>query len=277
VKGRRIAFSEAELRFIESHSAMNRRELHAAFTKRFRRDDVVLDHIKQLCTRMGWTTGRKRWRPEDDALLRKLYSDAATQEVARLVGHTLTSTYQRARHLGLSKSDAYLASPAACRLRRGDNVGAAYRFKKGQVPPNKGKPMPFHPNSAATRFQKGQQPANTKWAGHERVSKDGYVEISVEETNPHTGFERRYVLKHKRLWEQANGPVPRGMALKCIDSNKLNTDPSNWELVPRALLPRLNGRSGRGYDTAPAELKPTIMAIAKLEHATKRLDRRRAQ
>jgi hypothetical protein len=32
------------------------------------------------------------------------------------------------------------------------------------------------------------------------------------------------------------------------------------------VLPRLSGRFGRGYDDAPSELKPTIMAVAKLEH-----------
>lgn len=39
------------------------------------------------------------------------------------------------------------------------------------------------------------------------------------------------------------------------------------KLVPRGLLPRLSGKSGRAFDQAPAELKPAIMAIAKLEHA----------
>ena len=134
------------------------------------------------------------------------------------------------------------------------------------VPANKGRKMPFHPNSARTRFRKGQLPHNTKWLGHERVNRDGYVEISVAEKNPHTGYERRYVHKHRHLWEQANGPVPEGMALKCLDGDKLNTDPSNWEAVPRGLLPRLNGRGGIAYDEAEPELKPTIMAMAKLKH-----------
>lgn len=59
--------------------------------------------------------------------------------------------------------------------------------------------------------------------------------------------------------------MPDGYVLKCL-GDKLDTDPSNWELVPQGLLPRLNGKSGRAYDHAPAELKPTIMAVAKLEH-----------
>lgn len=266
MKGARIRYNAAELAFVESRCAMPRRALHDAFKRAFGRTDVRVADIKALCTRNGWSTGRRRWTPEDDSLLRELYPDVSSAEVARRLGRPLETVYRRAYRLGLSKSEAYLASPAACRLRRGDNVGAAHRFKKGGVPANKGKTMPFHPNSASTRFKKGTLPHNTKWAGYERVSKDGYVEISVEETNPHTGFGRRFVLKHKWLWEKANGPVPNGMALKCL-GDRLNTDPSNWELVPRSLLPRLNGKFGRGYDRAPTELKPTILAIAKLEHA----------
>jgi hypothetical protein len=60
--------------------------------------------------------------------------------------------------------------------------------------------------------------------------------------------------------------LPEGMCLKCLDNDKTNTDLSNWELIPRALLPRLDGRFGRGYKDAPPELRPTIMVISKLEH-----------
>ncbi|UFF43090.1 HNH endonuclease [Pseudosulfitobacter pseudonitzschiae] len=91
----------------------------------------------------------------------------------------------------------------------------------------------------------------------------------VAETNPWTGAKTRPVHKHRWLWEQQNGPVPKGMVLKCLDGDKTNTDPSNWEPIPQALLPRLNGRFGRGYDAAPAEIKPTLLATAKLEHAVR--------
>lgn len=108
--------------------------------------------------------------------------------------------------------------------------------------------------------------SNGNKAAHGYVSKDGYCCISVRQTDPRTGFKRlRHLLKHRLLWEQMHGPVPDGMVLKC-KGDKLNVDPSNWELIPRELLPRLN-LHGRGYDVAPDELKPTIMAVAKLEHS----------
>jgi len=164
------------------------------------------------------------------------------------------------------RADVSLANLTALCKRKGWLTGRSGCFESGHVPDNKGKTMPYNPNRARTQFKKGQLPANTKYAGHERTTRDGYVEISVEEMNPHTGFERRYVQKHRWLWEKENGQVPEGMALKCLDGNKQNTDPSNWKLIPRAMLPRLNNRWGRNYDNAPSELKPTIMAVAELEH-----------
>jgi len=167
---------------------------------------------------------------------------------------------------------------ALCK-RKGWMTGRTGCYEKGQEPFNKGKKCPpgvggNHPNARRTQFRKGQEPHNTHYLGHERVSKVGYVEVSIAETNPHTGYERRYVLKHRHEWEKANGPIPENHALKCLDGDKTNCDPSNWEAVPRALLPRLAGgnRYHRklAFDDAPAELKPTILAVAKVEHAVKK-------
>ncbi|MGX1196365.1 HNH endonuclease signature motif containing protein [Parvibaculum sp. MBR-TMA-1.3b-4.2] len=175
------------------------------------------------------------------------------------------------------RPDVSFTNYKALCTRKGWKTGRTGRYEPGQEPANKGKKMPFNPNSARTQFKKGQLPHNTKFLGHERISKDGYVEISVAQTNPHTGFSRRYVQKHRYLWEQKNGPVPEGMVLKCLDGDKSNSDPSNWELIDRALLPRLNGRFGRDYDNAPAELKPLILATAKLEHAARQKRKRKRE
>lgn len=155
--------------------------------------------------------------------------------------------------------------------RKGWMTGRTGCYAPGSAPENKGKKMPFNANSARTQFKKGQRPHNTKHLGHERITKDGYIEISVAETDPHTGFERRYVQKHRWLWEKVNGPVPEGMVLKCLNADKTNTDPKNWEAIPRAMLPRLNGRWSLGYDAAEAEVKPLIMATAKLEHKARQM------
>lgn len=117
------------------------------------------------------------------------------------------------------------------------------------------------------QFPNGHLPHNTKWLGHERLSKEGYVELSIAETNPHTGFWRRYVLKHQYGWERQHGPVPAGHVLKCLDGNRRNTDPANWTPIPRALLPFLNGHHGPHYDQAAPAVKPAILTLAKLKRA----------
>ncbi|MFD1913835.1 HNH endonuclease [Halodurantibacterium flavum] len=160
--------------------------------------------------------------------------------------------------------------------RKGWHTGRTGQFAKGNVSHNKGKKMPYNPNSAATQFKKGERRGraneNYQPIGTERVSKDGYLERKIHDGLP---LQSRWRAVHLVRWEEIHGPLPKGHALKCLDGDKTNTDPSNWEAIPRALLPRLNGRFGRGYDHAPPELKPTIMAIAKL--AQKAQDARKEQ
>lgn len=177
------------------------------------------------------------------------------------------------------RDDVCLKNFNALCKRKGWFTGRTGCFEKGDKPHNKGVPCPEgkggrHPNSRKTQFGKGHLPHNTHYLGHERIDpKDCYIYISVDESNPHTGYDRRYVLKHKWLWEKANGPVPDGHALKCLDGNRQNVDPANWEPIPRAILPRLAGgnRYHRtlAYDDAHPEVRPTILAVAKLAHAAR--------
>lgn len=167
------------------------------------------------------------------------------------------------------RNDVSLENFKALCTRRGWRTGRDGRMQPGTVPWNTGKKMPFNKNSARTQFHKAHSPHNMKFLGHERLTEDGYIEISVQETNLHTGYERRYVLKHKYLWEQQHGRVPAGMCLKCLDGNRQNTDPSNWDCIPRGVLPLTSGRWSLGYDAAPPEVKPVILTLAKLKYAAK--------
>lgn len=157
--------------------------------------------------------------------------------------------------------------------RKGWLTGRTGQFVKGQVSHNAGKPFRA-PGSEKGWFKPGvRQGVATKLykpIGTERISKDGYRERKINDDLP---LNRRWRGIHLIEWERLNGPVPEGHRLKCLDGDKLNTDPSNWEAIPYALAPRLNGRFGRGYDEAPAELKPTILATAKLEHRLREISK----
>ena len=113
------------------------------------------------------------------------------------------------------------------------------RFKKGQRSFNKGlKQTDFMSPEAiertkATRFQKGQKPTNWKPIGSERITKDGYIEIKTAE--PGT-----WELKHRVVWQEANGEVPEGHAILFLDQDRTNCSLDNLMLVKRTELVRIN-------------------------------------
>ena len=265
MKGARIRYSLEELAFLEEHATHPRKALHAWFVHRFKRTDVTADNIKGLCTRNGWNTPRRPWTAENDQQLRELYPHHKTEKVAKMIGRTLQATNGRASTLELSKTAEYLASPDACRLRREDSPGVPYRFKKGQAPANKGLRRPgWGPGRMKeTQFKKGE-PTNWMPVGSHRTI-DGYDYTKISDVR-NVSHMVNWKPTHRLRWEALHGPIPKGKALKCL-GEKSNTDPANWVLVSRGLLPRLNGIHGHGYDQAPAELRPTILALAQLEQA----------
>lgn len=155
--------------------------------------------------------------------------------------------------------------------RNGWLTGHDGRFQKGHTSHNKGRKGYHPPGSEKGWFRPGSRPHTWRGAGHESIDgKDGYVWLIVDERNPYTGAATRRVQKHRWLWEREHGPVPEGHCLKCIDGDRTNTDPSNWECIPRRVAVLLNGgpyRKHLSYDDAAFELKPTVMAIAKLRAA----------
>ena len=170
------------------------------------------------------------------------------------------------------RGDVSAAALASLCKRRGWLTGRTGCFEKGIVPLNKGKPMSPETRAkcAATMFQPGSRSGRAdqlyKPIGSERLSKDGYLERKIHDGLP---MQSRWRAVHLINWEALHGPIPDGKCLKSRDGNRRNTDPSNWELIDRALLPVLNG-GGWGklsYDEAEPEVKPALMALAKLRIA----------
>lgn len=159
---------------------------------------------------------RQQWSADQLAKLRLLYPDLMAGTVAREVGHSLSSVYQKARQIGLEKSDAFKKSQQSGRIQRGrqDPRMLATQIKPGNMPWNKGKPgsTGLHPNCRRTQFKAGMKPedsANYKPIGSLRVTKDGYLERKVTDDRK-IAPSRRWVAVARLVWIAAHGPLPRG-------------------------------------------------------------------
>lgn len=203
------------------------------------------------------------WQPEELAWIE------ARKEWPRAEAHALFC----ARFM---RSDVSIRAYNSLCKRKGWLTGRTGCFEKGHATHNKGQPMPEHVRAKlkATMFKPGGMTGRArqlhKPIGFERLTKEGYLERKVHDGLP---LRSRWRAVNLIRWEEANGPLPAGHALKCLDGDRLNTDPRNWAAIPRALLPRLNGGRHRKFpifDAAPAEVKPAILAVAKLDHAARR-------
>lgn len=73
-------------------------------------------------------------------------------------------------------------------------------------------------------FKKGCSPRNTKPIGSTRIGPKGYRLVKVAEP-------KVWVLLHRKIWEDANGPIPDGMIIIYKDKNKENCTLENLTIV----------------------------------------------
>lgn len=173
------------------------------------------------------------------------------------------------------RDDVSLQNLSALCKRRGWLTGRTGRFTPGHAIQNGYGKGTCAPGSEKGWFRRGNRSGRAnhlyKAIGTERMTAYGYIERKISDDLP---LRNRWRAVHLIRWEETNGPVPKGHALKCLDGDKANTDPANWALVNRAMLPRLAGRRDRGsigYDAAEPEVRPAIMAIARLEQRARKL------
>jgi len=215
---------------------------------------------------------RRPWHPDEDDVLRMLYADTPTDAIADQLGRSPSSTWQRARKLGLEKDPAYLASEAAGRIRRGDHRGRLAGFKKGHVPANKGLRRPgWGPGRMKeTQFKKGERRgvAVTLYQpiGTERISKDGYLERKINDDLP---LQRRWRAVHLLLWESENGPLPASHAVAFRNGDKTDIRLENLECITRRELMRRNT-----IHRYPKEIVQAVQLIGALRRKINRRKRR---
>lgn len=151
-------------------------------------------------------SARRAWTDLEIDVLCREFADSRTDALAVLLGRTYRAVASEAKKLGLKKSAAFLASPAAGRLN--GSTGLMRRFLPGQTPWNKGKTFATRGRSAQTQFKPGLAPKNTLPLGSYRISPDGYLEQKISELPGPPNLRWKSV--HRLVWESAHGPVEPG-------------------------------------------------------------------
>lgn len=132
-------------------------------------------------------------------------------------------------------------------------TGTAGCFRKGFIPWNKGKKGYMGANK--TSFKKGNKPKNWRPVGSERIDSNEYTLIKVAEPN-------KWVFKHRMIYEQKYGEIPKGAVIIFADGNKNNLNIDNLLCVTRDELKVLNKCR---LISSVAELTKTGLNVAKLK------------
>ncbi len=219
-----------------------------------------------------YRAGKRLWSAADDQLLRRLYPDTPTRLLATRLHRSLTAVYARAGILGLTKSAAYLESPAACHLRRDNNPGVATRFQKGQAPANKGLRRPgwFRGRMRETQFKRGQRNGQAarlyRPVGSTRVI-DGYVYRKVSDV-PNVPYTVNWKLESHLVWKQAGRDIPPSHALAFKNGNPLDVRLENLELITRR-----QNMARNSIHNLPEALADTVRLLGALHRQIRRRTR----
>ena len=188
----------------------------------------------------------KNWTAADDDLIRNEYPLGDLPQLAAHLGVKKSVLQQRANLIGV-KRDPDLVRETARKMGKAlAEKDMGKRFEIGHVSHNKGKKLEEFISAQgiekvrATQFKKGNLPHNYKPVGHERVDKDGYVEVKVRDADD---SKQNFEFKHRLLYVAHNGPIPEGCIVEFADGNKQNFDPSNLVVRTREQNLRANADS----------------------------------
>lgn len=137
--------------------------------------------------------------------------------------------------------------------------GVDTKFKKGRVG-NKGQKMSkdTYEKVKKTMFQKGHTPANKMQIGEVTRTTDGYL---IRKIQDHGTQRERFEFVHRAVWEQHNGPIPKGKIVSFLDGNRENCDIDNLFLIDNETNLEMNRRKLRYQE---AELTKVGKSIAEL-------------
>jgi hypothetical protein len=170
---------------------------------------------------------RRKWTKEELEYVKLNYSDRYTKDIADAINRSPRAVYQAAINLNVRKSPEFIKISLEREAEKLKILGAASRFKPGNISHNKGQKMSkeMYEKCKKTFFTKGHKPANTKLKGDERMH-EGYTYVKIE--------DRNWRLKHRLIYENVHGPIPADSIVIFKDNNLTNFDINNLEVITKA-------------------------------------------
>jgi hypothetical protein len=196
---------------------------------------------------------RCKWTLQETELLIEYYPHRSTKEVAFITGKTINQCYNKAFALQLHKTPEYLATEASGRLKK-SNVES--QFPKGHTPWNKGM-KGLDIGGKETQFKKGHVPHNHKSVASERIDEDGYTYIKIADP-------RKWVLKHRHIYEQHHGKLEPHMIVTFRDRNI-----SNFEIENLEAITKVENMQRNTITKYPQPIQQAVKTLNKLWHAIK--------
>ena len=163
--------------------------------------------------------------PEEKNYILEIYKGKTCKEIVAFVNDKFKANHKW-QEVEKFKNNNHLRSEINC------------KFKKGMEPHNKGKKWDEYltkeqqEKARKTCYKKGNIPVLAKKIGEERITSGGYIEIKID--------NNKWESKHRIVYEEAHGKIPKGMNLIFADGNKLNLELDNLLLVTDNELLRMN-------------------------------------
>jgi hypothetical protein len=187
-----------------------------------------------------------------------LYPNHSSKYIAELLGVTISKVYNTAWGAKVKKSPEYMLTPESGRI---IEPSVANQFKPGHTPHNKGKQISaeIYDKVAPTMFKKGNKPHNTKPNGTINIRADSsgrfYQYIKIKDSH--------WELLQRHVWTKANGEIPRGSVVIFLDSNYLNCELNNLQVISRK-----ENMARNTIQRYPAELQQIMKLTCKLKRKT---------
>lgn len=162
---------------------------------------------------MNKSDRKRKYTPEIIEFIRTSVKQFTDKEIAKLINEKW--------NLGVNEE-----SVTNAKHRNGIKTGFGRgHFPKGHTPVNpiqKGQRL-----GIKTEFKKGHLPPNRVPIGSERFTKDGYLQIKIKDGCQNNNW----IVKHRLIWEQHNGPIPDKHRVVFLDGDKSNLDITNLALM----------------------------------------------